>query len=104
MSKKDDIAELVNILAAALRHKIGSQVNSDEIYAQKYAKDAQLLMKEALKNSVGINFNSKDKAKLRMELEIKLRHELETRDFLDNKKFEMIDSEIDSALKVLNLE
>ena len=42
MGKKRDIDELTNILAAALRHKIGSMVNKDEIYAQKYDKEFEV--------------------------------------------------------------
>jgi hypothetical protein len=43
MSKIKTTKELVNLLAIALRHKIGSIVNSNEIYAQKYARDAEVL-------------------------------------------------------------
>jgi len=34
MSKKDSISELTNLLAIALRHKIGSIVNENEIYVR----------------------------------------------------------------------
>lgn len=103
MSKKGKIQELVNLLAIALRHKIGSMVNPDEIYAQKYAKDAELLMKEALKVSIGINWNIQDKAKIKEGLKKKLKLELESKDFLDNKKFELMDEEIGKALKILGI-
>ena len=103
MSKKGKISELVNILAAALRHKIGSIVNPDEIYAQKYAKDAEILMKEAMKISAGINWSIQDKTRIRDEVKVKLRLELEKKDFLDNKKFEIMDDEIEKALKMLGL-
>ena len=43
MGKNKDICELTNILAKALRHRIGAIVNSDELYAQKYARDADIL-------------------------------------------------------------
>ena len=49
MSKTKTIHELANILAVALRHKIGSIVNSNEVYAQKYARDYETLLKEAEK-------------------------------------------------------
>jgi len=35
MSKIKTIKELTNLLAIALRHKIGSIVNENEIYAEK---------------------------------------------------------------------
>ena len=44
MGKTDSLHELTNILAKALRHKIGGIVNPNEIYAQKYARDADMLM------------------------------------------------------------
>lgn len=103
MSKKRAIHELTNLLAIALRHKIGSIVNPDEVYAQKYAKDAEILMKEAGKIALRENWNNDDKIKIKEELRRKLKLELEKRDFLDNKKFELIDSEIDKALKFLRL-
>lgn len=99
MSKKGKKEELVNILAVALRHKIGSIVNRDEIYAQKYAKDAEILMKEAGKIAIGINWNTQDKIKIKEELKSKLKLELENKEFLDNRKFELMDEEIEKALK-----
>jgi hypothetical protein len=103
MSKTSDIHELTNILAKALRHKIGAMVNSNEIYAEKYAKDADLLVKEAKKTALRQNWNSYDKSQIKNELRKKLRIELEKKDFLDNRKFDMIDEEIDKVLKELEL-
>ncbi len=103
MSKKGNIRELLNILAIALRHKIGSIVNPDEIYAQKYTKDAEILMKEAVKISIGINWSIQDKNRTREELKKKLNLELKNKDFLDNKKFEFMDEEIERALKDLGI-
>lgn len=103
MSKKGKIDELVNVLAVALRHKIGSIVNPDEIYAQKYAKDAEILMKEVLKISAGINWGIQDKCRIKDDLKIRLRQELEKKDFLDSKKFELMDEEIEKALNLMSL-
>ena len=103
MGKKQVIRELTNILAIALRHKIGGIVNFNEIYAQKYSKDADVLMKEAEKISIGKNWNMQDKIRIRKELENKLKDELEKKEFLDKKKFEIMDEEIERALKSLNL-
>lgn len=103
MSKNQNIHELTNILAIALRHKIGSIVNKDEIYAQKYAKDYEIFLKEAVKVSLRENWNDSDKIKIKNELKIKLKDELEKREFIDNKKFDIIDGEIDNILGVLKL-
>jgi len=103
MSKKRIISELTNILAKALRHKIGSIVNKQEIYAQKYAKDAEVLFNEARKTALKTNFNSYDKEQIKKLLKAKLRKELEEKDFIDNKKFEIMEKEIEKALKELNL-
>ena len=103
MSKNQNIHELTNILAIALRHKIGSIVNKDEIYAQKYAKDYEMFLKEAIKISLRENWNDSDKIKIKNELKIKLKDELEKREFIDNKKFDIIDGEINTLLRVLKL-
>ncbi len=103
MSKNKLIRELTNLLAIALRHKIGGIVNFNEIYAQKYSKDAEVLMKGAEKISFGKNWNAKDKARIKQELTKKLKSELESKDFLDNQKFDIMDNEIEKALKNLGL-
>ena len=99
MGKNKDIQELTNLMTKALRHKIGSIVNKDEFYANKYAKDAEVIMKEAEKVLLRQNWNNYDKVKIRSQLKAKLLKELEQKDFLDNKKFEIMDEEINNALK-----
>ena len=99
MGKNKDIQELTNLMTKALRHKIGSIVNKDEFYANKYAKDAEVIMKEAEKVLLRQNWNSYDKVKIRSQLKAKLLKELEQKDFLDNKKFEIMDEEINNAMK-----
>lgn len=103
MGKIKDIAELTNLMAKALRHKIGSIVNKDEFYANKYAKDAENIMKEAEKVLLRQNWNNYDKVKIKEQLRIKLHKELEEKDFLDNKKFDIMDKEIDKSLKEFEL-
>ena len=103
MGKNKNIEELTNLMAKALRNKIGSIVNKDEFYAGKYAKDAENIMKEAEKVLLRQNWNSYDKLKIKEELRAKLRKDLEQKDFLDNKKFEIMDSEIEKALKEFDL-
>ena len=104
MGKNKDINELTNLMAKALRHKIGSIVNKDELYASKYAKDAESIMAEAEKVLLRQNWNSHDKTRIKEQLRIKLQKELEQKDFLDNKKFEIMDSEIEKALKEFGLD
>ena len=99
MGKNKDIQELTNLMTKALRHKIGSIVNKDEFYANKYAKDAEVIMKEAEKVLLRQNWNSYDKVKIRSQLKAKLIKELKQKDFLDNKKFEIMDEEINNAMK-----
>ena len=65
MNKNKAIKELTTLLAIALRHKIGSIVNSSEIYAQKYARDADILINEARKTSLKENWNLADKRKIK---------------------------------------
>ena len=103
MSKNQNIHKLTTVLAISLRHKIGSIVNKDEIYAQKYAKDYEIFLKEAVKVSLRENWNEEDKAKIKNELKRKLKYELEKREFIDNKKFDIMDKEINEILDVLKL-
>lgn len=103
MGKRSDIEQLTNILSVALRHKIGSIVNKDEFYSVKYAKDADLLIHEALKLSARQNWNKENKKIIRSKLRKKLFLELQKKDFLDNAKFDIMDNEIDTALQRLDL-
>jgi len=103
MSKKRNMQELINILAIALRHKIGSIVNENEIYAQKYSKDAEVLIKQAEKVSKRENWNNQDKEKIKTGLKRKLQQELENKEFLSNKKFEIMESEMNKVLKSIGL-
>ena len=101
MSKTKDIEQLTNILAKALRHKIGSIVNENEFYAGKYAKDAEMLMKEAEKVLVKHSWNNEEKLAIRNKLRRKLNTELEKKDFLHEQKFVIMESEMEKALKEL---
>jgi hypothetical protein len=103
MSKSKNTQELVKILVIALRHKIGSIVNENEIYAQRYAKDAEVFLAEARKTANRENWNSSDKIVIKEQLAKKLKQELESKTFLNEKKFEIMDAEILSTLKDLKL-
>lgn len=103
MSKKQILDELTNILAISLRHKIGSIVNSNEIYAEKYARDSEIFFKQAetIKQQASWNYN--DKIEIKQELKRKLRNEFEKKDFLPDEKYSLMNSEIEKALKRLEL-
>ena len=103
MSKKRIIHELTTVLAIALRHKIGSIVNPDGIYAEKYANDSEILMREAKRIVIRKNWNNDDKISIKKELKRKLEQELEKKEFLNNRKFGLIDKEVERALKLLRL-
>lgn len=103
MSKKQLIHGLTNLLAIALRHKIGGIVNKEEIYAGKYAKDAETLLKEAKKIAIKENWNTYDKDKIKKELRSKLKKELEEKEFLNNKKFDIMEEEMKRVLKEMNI-
>ncbi len=103
MGEKSDIEELTNLMSKSLRHKIGSIVNENEIYAARYAKDAEAIMKAAEKIANKWNWNNYDKEQIRERLRRKLEKELTEKDFLNNKKFEIMDEEINKALCEFNL-
>ena len=103
MGKNKNIEELTNLMSIALRHRIGSMVNKEELYAQRYAKDAENIMEEAKRIVTKQNWNDYNKKEIRERLRRKLLKELTEKDFLDNKKFEIMDEEMNKALKECNL-
>ena len=104
MGKNKNIEELTNLMSIALRHRIGSIVNKEEIYAQRYAKDAENIMEEAKRIVTKQNWNDYNKKEIRERLRRKLLKELTEKDFLDNKKFEIMGEEMGKALKEFNLD
>jgi|SRR3989344_3119600 len=103
MSKAKNFQKLVNLLVVALRHKIGSIVNEDEIYAQKYAKDAEVLFNESRKVTIRENWSYHDKIKIKEMLKKKLKAELESKTFLNDKKFKIMEKEMNKTLKEFEL-
>jgi NAD dependent epimerase/dehydratase family enzyme len=103
MGKRNIIDELTTRLAIALRHKIGSIVNENEIYAQKYSKDAEVLINQCKPLVLKKNWNLQDKQEIKRQLRLKLEKELKERDFIDNKKFEIMNQEIEKALEEIEL-
>jgi hypothetical protein len=103
MGRSKLIEELTTLLAIALRHKIGSIVNENELYAQKYAKDSEVLIEQAKKLIMAVGFNIYEKKEIKNMLKLKLRKELEAKTFLSEKKFGIMDGEADKCLDVLGL-
>lgn len=101
MNKNRVIEELTNLLSRGLRHKIGSIVNAEDLYASKYAKDADSFFQEAEKVSQQVHWNAEDHIKIREILKKKLYDELVKKEFINLRKFEIIDEQIDDILKKL---
>lgn len=103
MGKKSNIKKLTNLLTNALTHKIGSIVNKEAPYVEKYEKEAYESVNKARRISQRGNWNSYDKAIIRKELTRKLTKELFRRFFLNERKFDLVDEEIEKVLKDLGL-
>ncbi|MEK6899343.1 MAG: hypothetical protein AABW79_04580 [Nanoarchaeota archaeon] len=98
MTKKDKIKNLVVFLSLALAHSIGSIVNSGDMYADKYKKESQNYLIQAEKLALDYNWNTQDKAEIKALLKKRLHDELSKRTFLNERKFQLIDKEIDKTL------
>lgn len=103
MSKEDILDKTVKLLAHAISHKIGSIVNKDSYYAEKYAKEAINFFNLAKRASLEKNWNKDDLIAIEKSLRKKLIEELKEKYFLDNKKFEFVDIEVKKALRELEL-
>lgn len=101
MSKKKEINKLINITAQALRHKIGSVVNSEDYYASKYLKEYESLMLAAKNVAISIKFNLDEKEYFEKELKNTLIKQLESKTFLKKEKFYHVDKEVKEAVKSL---
>jgi hypothetical protein len=103
MGHKKEIEEFTNILATALRHKIGGIVNFMEVYASKYSKNYEILLKEAKKILEKTTFNFYEKKEIKEILGKKLYAELASKEFLSDKKFDIMGEEIEKVLKEIGL-
>ncbi len=103
MNKQKTISELTTFLAYAVSHRIGSIVNKDEIYADKYRKEPEEFMKKAKIISFTQNWNEYDKIIIKEKFRKNVESELTRKNFLNNRKFEIMDEEIDKCLNELNL-
>lgn len=103
MAKTSNINKLTNFLALSLAHTISNIVNPHETYSEKYKKEGDAYFTRAKKASFAENWNNYDKIKIKEKLKKKLKKELERKDFLDRKKFDIMDEEIEKVLKALTL-
>ncbi|MBI5389054.1 hypothetical protein HZB01_01605 [Candidatus Woesearchaeota archaeon] len=99
MGKRKTMEQAANILTQSLRHRIGSIVNDHEVYASKYAKDAEILLSEAKKMLEKYHWNADDAQLFKKMVERKLKQELTEKTFLAERKFEIMDEEIEKMLK-----
>lgn len=103
MGRKHDVDELTTLLSKSLRHSIGAFVNREEFYADRYAKDSDVLLREAEKVVARRSWNKGDISEVRELLRKKLRRELEEKTFIGNKKFDVMADKIEKALNRLGL-
>lgn len=101
MGKTQLIKQLTNLLSKALRHKIGSMVNSDEFYTAKYAKDYEVLFREALRIYLQYHWNKQDLSTIRLQVGRKLHKELKEKEFIADKKFEIMDEQLEEVIQRL---
>lgn len=103
MSKKDNISKMTNFLSLAVSHRIGSIANPDAIYAPKYKKEAFNHITQARAFSLSENWNSYDKLEIKTLTKKKAITELSKKPFLNDKKFDLVDEEVDKILKELDI-
>ena len=103
MGKRNNIDQLTKFLTYAVVHRIGSIVNNEEIYANKYKKESESFMESAREVFVLENWNIDDKNNIKQKLKKRVYDELLKRNFLDKKKFEIMDAEINKILRDLEL-
>ena len=103
MGKNDTIKQLTKLLTYAIVHKIGSTVNKEEIYADKYLKEYENFLKRSEEVSNNENWNAYDRSLIKKSLKNRVHDELLKRDFLDDRKFDIMEEEIDKALDSLDL-
>ena len=89
MGKKHDLDEASTLISTALRHKIGSLVNFQEPYADRYAKDSVVLTKEARKVLLRHNWNADDKRELQELVKKKLHKELKEKNVHRRRKISL---------------
>lgn len=104
MGKNKDIDQITTILSTALRHKIGAILGIDKRYFKKYEIEFSARRDMAKKILKDCNFNIYDKNKIKILLKRKLENELERRDYINEKKFEIMNEEIDKVLEELELD
>jgi len=103
MGKSAKIEEVVNRLAVALRHRIGALLGTNKDYAKRYLYDSIELINQAREIVIDLHLNVEDKQELKIKLSHKLQKELEVKEFIPEKKFQIMNSEIDKVLRELGI-
>lgn len=103
MGKNDTINTLVKLLSHALTHKIGALIEKSSTYAEKYYKESINFFNLSRKEAIKENWNEYDKVLIKKELRNILTKELNRKQFIDERKFSLIDKEIEEALKEIGL-
>ena len=103
MGKNSNLKILARFIALGVAHKVGQLINPNSLYAEKYDKESMNFMEQAKDIKQKENWNSYDKEEIRKEVKTETIKELNQRTYLDNKKFDITDSEIDKSLKEIGL-
>ena len=101
MGKQKEIGEIAGFIAFAALHKIASLLNPSAIYAEKYRKEYTNFVKQAEHIFLGKNWNMDDKDKIRAEAQKQAHNALQSRDYIEKKKFKLLDREITEVLEEL---
>ena len=84
-------------------HKIGSILNPNSIYTEKYQKEYENFILQAENIKMRENWNTHDKIIIKKKTRKEALFELNNRKYIDNKKFDILDIEVDKALNQLGL-
>lgn len=103
MGKNSNIRHLARFMALAVAHKIGSLVESTAIYREKYEKEFNSFMVQAVKIRLRENWSSEDKDKIRKEVMSETTKELIRKAHIPDEKLNFISKEVDNALKEAGL-
>ncbi len=103
MGKSDTVQELARLIGLAVAHSIGYILNPSSIYADKYRKEILNFMSLAAKTRDKEHWNVSDLRLIKAKAIEETNYELSRRDYLDLRKFELIDGEIEKMLRELEL-
>ncbi len=103
MGKREQIKEIARFAALAVVHKIGGLLNPNAIYAEKYKKEYLNFVQQAENLLLGRNWNRQDREAIREETGKQAQLELRRREYIGEKKFEIMNGEIKVILDLLGI-